>query len=170
MSIVPALFAMICGGFFVLALVGLGIFLVIQGVRGQHKASESQAWPSVVGMIAESEVRQSRSTDDEGRVDVAYYPRVVYDYSVAGQSYEAHRITFGAIKPTKQASIAQKALERYPVGSQVTVVYNPEKPSEAVLERAATHTQALLVIGIVCLGLALCGGGALILGVINSLR
>jgi hypothetical protein len=103
-------------------------------------------------------------------VDITYYPRVVYSYEVAGQPYSSHRVTFGAIRPSKQAAAAEKALERYPVGSQVTVYYNPAQPSETVLERTATHTQAMLVIGIVCLGFALCIGGALALGVINNLR
>ncbi|MCU0522065.1 MAG: DUF3592 domain-containing protein [Anaerolineae bacterium] len=169
-NLVPALFAMVCGGIFTLALVGLGIFLVLQGVRSRSKAADSQTWPSVVGMVEEVEVRESRSRDEDGHIDIAYYPHVGYAYDVAGQSYRAHRVTFGAIKPVKQAAIVKTALERYPLGSQVTVYYNPQKPSEAVLERDATHTQALLVIGIVCLGLALCGGGALILGVVRNLR
>jgi hypothetical protein len=168
-NLIPALLALGCGGIFVLAIVGLGIFLVIQGTQSRRKAGESLTWPSTMGAITETEVRQSRSTDDDGNVDISYYPRVVYTYDVEGQSHRSHRIAFGAVKPGRSAAQAQKTLARYPVGGSVTICYNPNKPSEAVLERTAAHTRALTIIGVVCLALALCIGGALVLGVVANL-
>ncbi len=169
-TLIPALLALACGSIFILALIGLGLFLVIQGTRSRRKAGESLQWPSVSGVIVETQVREARNTDDDGNIDVSYYPRVDYTYEVGGQTYRSHLIAFGAIKPVKNAAQVQKGLERYPMGGPVTVYYNPEKPSEAVLERAPAHTQALLVIGVICLVLALCLGGPLILGVINNIR
>ena len=169
-NLVPALFALGCGGIFVLALLGLGIFLVAQGTRSRRKAGESLSWPSITGTIAETEVRESRNTNDDGRVDVSYYPQVTYTYEVAGQSHRSHRIAFGAITPVRNVTQVQKALTQYPVGTPISVYYNPDKPSEAVLERTAAHTQALIIIGVVCLALGLCIGGAFLLGVIRNLQ
>ncbi len=45
-ALVPALFALACGSVFILAHIGLGLFLVIQGTRSRRKAGESLSGPA----------------------------------------------------------------------------------------------------------------------------
>ena len=86
-------------------------------------------WPSVTGTVLTSmlEVRNS----EDGTVN---YPLVQYGYQVGGQTFQGSRIAPGM---EVGGSGAGKVIARYPVGTQVPVFYNPQNPSDAVLEHKA---------------------------------
>lgn len=168
-NLIPLLFALLCGGVFVLALVALGVFMIAYSVRSRKKAEASQSWPSTVGQVIAAEVKQSVSTDDDDRVRYASYPSVEYEYQVAGQTYTGKQIAFGGVVATGNRNKAAAQLARYPAGGQVTVYYNPEKPSEAVLERKAGGFTWGLVVGIFCLVLSACIACPLLIGVVRNL-
>lgn len=65
--------------------------------------------------------------------------------------------------PDVGGSGARKVVERYPAGAQVMVYYNPEKPSEALLERGMPGIIKLLWIILIVLDIFLCGLGAVLL-------
>lgn len=167
-NVVPLGMALLCGGIFIVAVGAVGVFLVVYALRSRQKAAASQTWPSVQGYIIQSEVRQTTSTDDNGRVRVAYYPAIAYDYEVAGQTYTGKQIAFGGVRGESSPERARAVLARYPGGAGVTVVYNPEKPSEAVLERAAGEAKLALIGGIICLALAVCIACPLAIGVLRN--
>lgn len=166
----PMTFALICGGFFVLILLALGGGLIFYGYRSRQKAEASQSWPSTSGQITRSEVKRSSSTDDDGHTTYSYYPSVEYTYQVSGQAYSSKRMVFGALKGYSNPAKAEADLQAYPLGEQITVYYDPEKPSEAVLERKAGALSGMLVIGIICLVLSVCIACPLLIGVINAIR
>jgi hypothetical protein len=161
-NIVPILFANLCGGIFVLALLGLGIYLVVFSRRSKKKAEESQGWPSTNGTVISSEVKRSVNRDEDGHETYAYYPGVEYTYQCAGQTFTGKRLSFGGLVAQKDPSAVQTALQKYPPGGVVTVYYNPENPSEAVLERQAGGLKGSLTIGIICLVLSFCIGCVLL--------
>jgi hypothetical protein len=166
----PMWFALICGGFFILLLLALGGGLIFYGARSRQKAEASQSWPNTVGQITRSQVKQSTSTDDDGRTSYSYYPSVEYTYQVAGQNYTSKRTVFGALRGYGNPAKAEADLQRYPLGAQVAVYYDPEKPGEAVLERKAGALSGMMIIGIICLVLSLCIACPLLIGVINMVR
>ncbi len=168
-NLVPLLFALLCGGIFILALAALGVFLIVYSVRSRKKAEASQSWPSTIGRITVAEVKQSASTDDDGRTSYAYYPSVAYEYQVAGQTYTGKRIAFGGVHASGSSSKAAAELARFPVGGQVTVYYNPEKPGEAVLERRAGGFAWGMVVGVICLLLGACIACPLLVGIVTNL-
>lgn len=165
----PILFANLCGGIFVLALLVLGIYLVVFSLRSKKKAEESQNWPGTSGTVTLAEVKRSVNRDEDGNESYAYYPSVEYTYPVGGQTLSGKRLAFGGMVAQKNPASVQKNLERYPVGGQVTVYYNPEKPSEAVLERQAGGLKWGLIVGIICLVLSLCIACPLLYGLISKL-
>lgn len=167
-NVVPLGFALLCGGVFVLALGTIGVFLVLYAVRSRKKAAASQAWPTAQGWITQSQVKQSASTDDEGRTRYAYYPTVVYEYVVADQTYSGKQISFGGVKGSSAPDKAQAALAPYPPGGQVSVIYNPENPAEAVLQRGAGAANWALGGGIFCLVLVVCIACPLAIGVVRN--
>ena len=168
-NIVPILFANVCGSIFVLFLLALGIFLVIFNLRSKKKAEGSQNWPSTAGSVTLSEVKQTTSTDDDGHESHGYYPLVNYTYQVAGQNYTGKNITFGSKLGYNQPAKASADLARYPLGAAVSVYYDPQKPSDAVLERRAGGFKLGLVIGIICLVLGVCIGCGLLIPLIRTL-
>jgi hypothetical protein len=58
----------------------------------------------------------------------------LYSYQAGGRSYEGNRIAPG---PEVGGTGAPKRSAEYKKGSQVTVFYNPNDPSDAVLETKA---------------------------------
>ncbi len=166
----PLIFGLLCGGFFVLLFVLCGAGLVFFALRSRKKAEESQGWPGVSGQINRSGVKRSASSDDDGNTTYSYSPAVEYSYQVGGQSFTSRRMVFGAVKGYSSPAKAEKELARYPAGAAVTVYYNPENPAEAVLERTAGGFNAMLIGGIICLVIGLCGvclGG---IGIFNALN
>jgi hypothetical protein len=145
-------FVPLCFGvFFFLA----GAILLFFAIRTRKKSNASMAWPSTAGQISEASVRQNSSTDEDGHVNFTYSPVVEYDFTVNGQAFKGRRINYGVTaSPSREA--AQKEVDRFPVGMQVTVFYNPEKPGEAVLEKKVVTSKVGLILGSVFMALTLC--------------
>jgi hypothetical protein len=93
-------------------------------------------WQATFGRVVASAV-EARATVRPGIAAekvVGNYPRIVYEYEVEGRRHQSHRLTFARESPNRAIAAT---LARYPVGAEVTVYYDPTRPSEAVLERAA---------------------------------
>ena len=105
------------------------IFLGIIFFMRRKMAAVSQ-WPSTMGTVLMSAIEQ-RSSSEGGYTD---YPVVQYSYQVGGQPYQSYKLAPG---PDVGGTGAGKVVARYPAGAQVMVFYNPQNPSDAVLERKA---------------------------------
>ena len=105
------------------------IFLAIIYFMRRKMAAVSQ-WPSTMGTVVMSRIEQ-RSSSEGGYTD---YPVVQYSYQVGGQAFQSLKLAPG---PEVGGTGARKVVARYPAGAQVMVFYNPQNPSEAVLERKA---------------------------------
>lgn len=122
--------------------IGLGLIVVglawfggfgLAHSRATNKAKAAAAWPSAAGKILSTEVvvDESGSMGEDGTT--WYNPVVNYSYDVAGTEFQGHRLRFGNPHCSNRKK-AEAAIAPYTVGSPVTVHYNPEKPSDAVLE------------------------------------
>lgn len=145
------LIAYFCGGLFSLMLGSLGVYLIIHSQRSKRKASLSQSWPVVKGIISETSI-STQEHDDTLR----YVPNVRYPYEVDGKLYEGKRITFGSGVEFASQGKAAEYLAEYPVEAEVSVFYNPDKPGEAVLRQVAQKTTVGLMIGIVLVVITIC--------------
>jgi hypothetical protein len=136
---------------FVLFLLNI-IFLTIIFFTRRKMAIVSK-WPSTMGNVVMSRIDRRSSSD--GTTD---YPVVHYSYQVSGQPYQGSKIAPGM---EVGGTGAGKVVARYPSGAQVMVFYNPQNPSEAVLETKAP-AQWLLWLLLVIFDCALCGAIPLI--------
>jgi hypothetical protein len=169
MSNLPASFGLICGGFFFLIALAAGVALLVSSEKSKKKAGASQGWPAVPGTIMVSEVRESRSTDEDGHTSIAYYPRVEYSYTVNGAAFTGKQISFGGTLGNSNPSMAQGVIARYPANSPVTVYYNPEKPGDAVLERVLGKAgNATKIIGIILIVISVMIACPLLIGVFRN--
>lgn len=125
-----------------------GIFLGII-VSTQRKMNAMQSWSSTMGTVSNSYLERRRSSKG-GSVN---YPVVQYSYQVGGQAYRGSKIAPGM---EVGGTGAGKVVERYPAGAQVMVFYDPQNPSDAVLERKA-HAQWVMWLVLVITDLMLCG-------------
>jgi len=124
------------------------VFLTIIFFMRKKMAAVSQ-WPSTLGTVMMSKI-EWRSSSDSGSTA---YPVVQYSYQVNGQAYQSYKLAPG---PELGGTGANKVVARYPAGAQVMVFYNPQNPSEAVLERKAP-AQWLMWLMLVIFDCALCG-------------
>ncbi len=124
------------------------IFLTIIFFMRRKMAVVSQ-WPSTMGAVMTSRI-EPRHSSEGGWVD---YPVVQYSYQVGGQPYQSMKLAPG---PEVGGSGAGKIVARYPTGAQVMVFYNPQNPSDAVLERKAP-AQWLMWLILVIFDCVLCG-------------
>lgn len=137
------------GLIFGLVFAAIGLFALIRGIVHYRTGKASAAWPTVEGKVLVATVDMSVSTDSDGDTSRTYTPRVVYEYLVGGQQYSSDQVTIGATwNYPSQARAAAKL--KYEAGQRVSVYYNPEKPSQAVLEPGSTRgAWGTLLIGIV---------------------
>lgn len=122
-----------------------GIAIGLTGYSSYQSGVDSKDWPTVSGVIIQSEIETRTSTTGEGanrKTVEKSYPRVKYEFSVNGRSFVSNAIKFG------QSADAYKTVARYPVGQIVAVFYNPDKPDQAVLEPGADPTFSIGFMGL----------------------
>ena len=160
---------LICGGLFVAIFAGVGIYLLIRFNKDKQKAASSQSWPSASGRIVEARVAESTSTDSDGDRSTCYSPQIVYEYEVLGSPLRGDKIYVGLKSSSSNYKKAQEKVAQYPIGKTVSVYYNPDDPTDAVLERRA-QTTITLVLGIIFLVIGVCLGLPIVILVLTSFR
>ena len=135
----------ICGSLVIFDAIFLGIIFFTR-----RKVAQAAIWPSTMGTVTLSRI-QMRSSGEGG---TTAYPLVQYAYQVIGQPYEGSKVMPG---PDVGGSGAHKVVARYPAGAQVMVYYNPEKPSEALLERSVPGFIRIFWVILIILDVFLCG-------------
>lgn len=119
----------ILGGLIIIVM-GLGLTTILsRTVLRDAEASES--WPAAAGTIITSELQSRRNGDG-----YSYSARIIYQYSVDGEQFESGGVTV-ADGSSSRPNNAQNRVAKYPVGEQVEVFYNPEVPTQTVLETGA---------------------------------
>jgi hypothetical protein len=115
----------------VIILIVLGIYLYRRSKMRDAAKQSAQSWSNTLGTVTMSTVQVRRSARSRSEI-----PVVVYQYQVNGQAYTGQTIKAGEqYFSVRLYGDAQKTIERYPVGAQVMVYYNPANPSESALER-----------------------------------
>jgi hypothetical protein len=136
---------------------GLGMFYWFQ--RTRRLSQESRDWPSARGKVVVSEVREIDTTDDDGKTDTDYSPRIEYEYTVGSETHRGSRIQFGGPWGVSEAG-ARIYVERYPLDAEVEVAYDPAAPERCTLERETSRSS---FVGIAVLTALLWGLGALLI-------
>ena len=131
---------------FVLLILNI-IFLGIIFFMRRRMAAVRQ-WPSTMGTVSASYLERRSSSDGSTN-----YPVVQYSYQVGTQTYQGMKIAPG---PEVGGTGAGKVVGRYPAGAQVMVFYNPQNPSDAVLETKAP-AQWIMWLLLIIFDVALCG-------------
>lgn len=139
------------GSLFIFDVIFLGIILFVR-----RKVAQAANWPFTMGTVTLSTI-EMRSSSEGGSTA---YPVVHYSYQAVGQSYQGRKVMPG---PNVGGSGAHKVVARYPTGAQVMVYYNPEKPSEALLERNMPGFIKWFWMILIILDLFLCGLGAVLM-------
>jgi Protein of unknown function (DUF3592) len=122
-----------------LALVAGGCVLGVIAYRAIAEAKQSLDWPTVPGRVVRSGVDVSvhrdrtHDSDRRHRETRSYSAAIEYEFEVDGTVWRGTRIAvmsdqFGS------RSWAEATTKRFPVGTEVTVSFNPPNPEQCVLE------------------------------------
>jgi hypothetical protein len=153
----------------------IGAALLVSMFVWWYEYHDSADWPAAQGYITTSRVEQTLSSSENDMYD--YIVELEYAYVVDGQTYTNDRIYFSLSaflgdsghNKYDTRSEAYRVADKYPAGAQVAVLYNPNKPAEAILERRIDTV--FLVIGVGGGGvLALLGAGATLVGIWQIIR
>ena len=129
------MFQKIVAGIFSIILVVLGVGLLFFAVTNLQQGNAARFWPTTTGIIKTAEVYKGVSgTGNKRRIRRCL--KLVYDYKVDGQSLSGDRITLGAQACHHNQQAALKEANDFKAGTQVSVIYNPEKPFIAALRVA----------------------------------
>jgi hypothetical protein len=107
------------------------------------QALACRRWPVADGVIVVSDLQRSRGSDGA----FMYRPEVTYRYEVQGRQLVSSRTQFGDRLELSWSRPAVQIVQKYPVGTRVSVRYAPDDPEEAVLE---TGVRGILLAGIAC--------------------
>lgn len=110
------------------------IFRVIQLLRiNQRRSREKklipQNWRPAKGRITATGIEEAVRTRVED--DAFYYPYIRFEYSDGKTVYTGAQAVG---RPYNNTFMAKRTLKGYPVGGEVTVFYNPDKPDENKLQ------------------------------------
>lgn len=132
-------------------LIGLAIIVSTWTVnlRTRRKAEGARAWPQAKGRITASDLIHKVETDADNRAQDIFYIRPTYAYEVDGRALTGDRISFGVSSRFESREAAEALAERYPVGRDVAVLYNPRKPQESALESARPNFMTPVVLTLV---------------------
>ena len=126
---------------FVTACIGFVTLWALMVFGMQRAAARARQWPTAPGRVETSDVQsyqvRSRSTGESSASWKAKsWPNIVYGYDVAGVHYRGDKISyFGS--GSNSEDIARKVTKRFPVGTQLTVHYNPDNPAESAIDPRA---------------------------------
>jgi hypothetical protein len=127
----------------------IDVVIMSIGVRNVVRAYGSLRWPRVPGIVARSESGTETTFNDREPLTrrdylqdgyaTMYVAHIRFGYSVSGRNYSTDQLHFGQIVSSGDSSEAQLRLFKYPLGSAVTVSYNPANPSIGVVEPGLTR-------------------------------
>lgn len=127
-----------------LLLIG-GIWMLISTSNAQREARASMSWRSVIGQSSGYTVYENVPDSDDSW-DTYYDAEVRYTYWVDGESYAIDRWVPGRFDT--QAQAAQFVEANYPPGTTLTLYYNPEKPSRALVDRSGPGSSSFVMAGV----------------------
>ena len=124
----------------------VGVILSILMLIAISRGKKSRNWPTAEATVISTEVEEKHEYDEDGE-SVYYYPRVHYDYRVGGQVYQGFKYKLLEVSMSKRKAI--EFISNFMPGDKLTVYYNPEKPTESVMQPGEQkYLYVFLAIGI----------------------
>lgn len=138
-----------------LIFLGFGIGMLIKLAQNYQKLQRSKHWLSTKGVITSSDLDAQLSTDDEGFQTTTYLAKINFAYEINGINHESDRINFDYGMRTSNLRKQQTILEQYPVNSEVTVYYDPDDPSQSVLEKRVNGAFTTILVSAVFIAIGI---------------
>ncbi len=108
------------------------------------KALKTNRWTETTATVFENKLIKAQRTHSRTHRQIAVYSaKVRYEYAVNGNKHKG--VTQKLAKRADNGEKIHKALlEQYPIGSDLTVYYNPANPVQSSLQKGITGLHLLL--------------------------
>ena len=106
----------------------LSLWLVLHLSSNFYFSVASTHWPKTTAHVVSSAVYASGAG-----AGATFSPQVKYEFETAGKSYQFNNIRY-LLRTFYNVDSATEVQASYPVGSIVSVAYDPQDPSRSVLE------------------------------------
>jgi hypothetical protein len=116
--------------------------LIIFGLFTMRETSRSRGWARTAGRVVTSNVNEFTGTGG-----TTWRPMIIYSYSVGAVRFMSSRVAFHSLASGNRGDAA-KVASRYPAGSTVAVLYDPQDPEQAVLQPGSNPWVPLLAGGV----------------------
>ncbi|HLJ90231.1 MAG TPA: DUF3592 domain-containing protein [Candidatus Angelobacter sp.] len=137
----------------ILAIVGLLISGI--AVLAYRRDQAALAWPTARGKVLASSVKEVSGDS------ITYKPDIQYEYNVNRSRHSAKVWRFGAPLSSSKSKI-EEIVSQYPVGKDIEVFFNPQDPTDAILEPGETKWRGKCVVGLL---MAFIGMGVACVGI-----
>jgi hypothetical protein len=119
---------------FYVALIGLPFvtLIALAVLVKMLEVRRASTWSTAAGRIVRSATEARRHGSAGDATTVTTVPDVEYEFSVGGNTWRGNRISIGE---DSGGANTEATLRRYPVGTVVSVYYDPGNPQNCVLER-----------------------------------
>jgi hypothetical protein len=119
---------------FYVALIFLPIVVMLALMIGNKmwELKKARSWSQTTGRIVKSKIETQRHRFQGEAETIKNVPAVEYEFKAGGRTVYGSRIAIG---DDSGGANTEATLARYPVGREVTVYYDPDDPTQCVLER-----------------------------------
>jgi len=104
--------------------------------RLKRAVALAKSWPTVPGRVVGGSIVTRTISLPRGR-SVTYGIFIEYEYDVEGRRHRSTRFSLSGPEHVSFERRAKRRLARFPVGTPVTVSYDPAKPGEGVISLSA---------------------------------
>ncbi len=120
----------------------LGLYCLAIGISMGIEGIKAKSWPTAKGRIIKSRVEELRTSS---KIRIARLClNLDYLYLVGNQVFEGHRLNSGW-RCFASENYIKNILKKYPVGKNVLVHYNPQKPQISLLEPGLNWSVFLMI-------------------------
>lgn len=138
-------------GLVALLFCAVGLLFLVLGIRQFMRVRKQRSWPSVMGTVTATDIRQVRDRHSGRRGSMSfgdsyhYVPQVEYEYSVAGSTYSGDNMGLMPDKGYTRGG-AERQLARYKPGTSIKVHYDPANPADSVLKPSGGGVTSIFMI------------------------
>lgn len=129
---------------FTIVYVALWLLVLYFAFFSVPKALKTNGWTETTATVFENKLIKAQRTHSRTHRQITVYSaKVRYEYDVNGSEHKG--VTQKLAKRADNGAKIHKALlEQYPIGSVLTVYYNPAKPAQSTLQKGVTGLHLLL--------------------------
>ena len=110
----------------------IGFAILCMTVIAISNSVSAKEWSIIMGKIIKSDIYELQFG---GESNATFRPDIAFEYNVNGEKYISDRLYYGVkIMSSFNWIKSRKLVEKYPVNKEVKVYFNPNKPSESVVE------------------------------------